>query len=539
MSTPSEFTLSMPPVTDVSRHLTFHRSFLPAWDRNANTDGVKCGDTVFTWGEHRDRVLRLVNALKTELGLTRSSRFAVLALNSADYLACYHAAYLGGGIINPLNIRLAAPEIKFILEDSGTEAIFVDATFAPLVEAIRDSVETLRHVILIGPEPDGDIRIDRRFDDLIAAGEPIVPPETDESTPACLMYTGGTTGLPKGVVHTQRSHSLATMVMERAGIPLDSSRVYIIAAPMFHAATQPGVTYAPLVPCQVVILPMYSPGAFLDTVETHGCTDTLIVPTMVRMFLEDPGFTSERMATFRTLTYGGSPMPEAVQRMALEQLPGCELVQGYGMTEGLPLTILSDADHRAGGERLRSAGRVVPGVDVSIQDPDGTILAIGETGEICCRSGHYLQEYWHRPEETERALGGGWYRSGDVGYLDEDAYLFIVDRAKDMIVSGGENVYTAEVESAISTHPAVADVAVIGIPSEQWGEAVHAVVVTRDGETVTEDEIVAYARERIAGYKLPRSVDVRSEPLPLSGAGKTLKRALRDPYWEGHERSVN
>ena len=527
-----------PVINDVTRTLTFHRAFLPAWERHREMTGPQCAGTSRTWGEHRERVLRLIDGMGSELGLERTSRYAVLALNSIEYLELYHAAYLGGGIINPINIRLAPKEIAFILEDSGTEVLFVDAVFAPVAEAIRDQLSDLRAVVLIGGPPEQETRIDYRFDDVLAAGEAVVPPETEETDPCCLMYTGGTTGLPKGVVHTQRSHRMAGHVMSGSTLNMDADANYIIAAPMFHAATQPGVSISPTIPSRVMIIPMFTPAGFIEAVEAGG-TETLIVPTMIRMVLDEPTYTPERLVNLRRMTYGGSPMPQGVLTRMLDEWPDCEIIQGFGMTEGLPFSLLTDADHRAGGERLRSAGRLIPNVDVTIQDADGRVLGTGEVGEICTRAGHQLHGYWNRPEQNEESFSRGWFRTGDMGYVDEDLFLFLVDRAKDMIISGGENVYTAEVESAISTHPDVVDVAVIGIPSEQWGESVHAVVVVAEGSGLTGDDVISYARESIAGYKVPRSVDVRTEPLPLSGAGKTLKRALREPFWEGRDRSVS
>jgi long-chain acyl-CoA synthetase len=265
-----------------------------------------------------------------------------------------------------------------------------------------------------------------------------------------------------------------------------------------------------------------------------------MVPTMIGMMLAHPEFSAERLRTLRTLTYGASPMPEALLDRVLSLFPDLDVFQGYGMTEASAvLTVLLPDDHRTGGDRLRSAGRPVRGVALSIQGPDGEMLPQGETGEVCARAGNFMREYWNKPEATAEAFRGDWYHTGDAGYLDADGFLYLVDRVKDMIVTGGENVYSVEVENAISTHPAVGQVAVIGIPSEKWGEAVHAIVVPVPGVEVTEDEIIAHAREWIAGYKVPKSVEFRSEPLPLSGAMKVLKRDLRAPYWEGRDRSVN
>jgi long-chain acyl-CoA synthetase len=232
-------------------------------------------------------------------------------------------------------------------------------------------------------------------------------------------------------------------------------------------------------------------------------------------------------------------MPSAILDRLIELYPHLELSQGYGMTESSAvLTFLTADDHRAGGVRLRSAGRPVPGVVLSIHDEEGNVLPRGQTGEVCAKAGNFMREYWNKPEATEEAFAGGWYHTGDAGYLDEGGYLFLVDRVKDMIVTGGENVYSAEVESAISRHDAVMQVAVIGIPHDTWGEQVHAIVVLHDGASVTADEIQELARAQIAGYKVPKSVEFRTDPLPLSGALKVLKRELRAPYWEGRERSV-
>jgi len=233
-------------------------------------------------------------------------------------------------------------------------------------------------------------------------------------------------------------------------------------------------------------------------------------------------------------------MPGALLEQLLSTFPDLDVFQGYGMTESSAvLTALGPEEHRAGGPRLRSAGLPLPGVVLSIQGHDGEAVAQGETGEVCARAGNFMREYWNSPEATADAFRGGWYHSGDAGYLDSDGYLFLVDRVKDMIVTGGENVYSVEVENAIASHPAVVQVAVIGIPSEKWGEAVHAVVVVGEDSTVTEAEIIDHTREWIAGFKVPKSVELRTEPLPLSGAMKVLKRELREPYWAGRDRAVN
>lgn len=289
-----------------------------------------------------------------------------------------------------------------------------------------------------------------------------------------------------------------------------------------------------------VYQPMFDPGGALALIEEHSVTQTMMVPTMVAMALDHPDFSAEKLASLTQLTYGASPMPAALLDRVIGLYPDLDITQGYGMTECSSLLTWLDADaHRVGGPRLRSAGKPVGGVSLTIQDEEGNILPRGETGEVCARAGNFMTEYWNKPEATEDAFRDGWYHTGDAGYLDEGGYLFLVDRVKDMIVTGGENVYSAEVESAISRHPAVAQVAVIGIPHETWGEQVHAVVVLHPGSTATEEEIQALARGEIAGYKVPKSVEFREEPLPLSGAMKVLKKDLRAPYWHGQDRAVN
>lgn len=288
-----------------------------------------------------------------------------------------------------------------------------------------------------------------------------------------------------------------------------------------------------------VVVPMFEPTAVMKAVETYQPSITVMVPTMIGMTMAHPEFRPEGLGSFSDLVYGASPMPRPLLEKMLALYPHMNIWQGYGMTESSSvLTLLGPDEHRAGNQYLRSAGMPAPGVVLSIQDDAGALLPAGETGEVCARAGNFMIEYWNKPDATAEVFRDGWYHTGDAGYLDESGYLYLVDRVKDMIVTGGENVYSAEVENAIATHPAVLQVAVIGIPSEQWGETVHAIVVLRDGASATSDELIAHAREAIAGYKIPKSLDFRTEPLPLSGAMKVLKKDLRAPYWEGHDRKV-
>jgi long-chain acyl-CoA synthetase len=518
------------------KELVYHRLLLPAVERYGGKEVILDGDYRGTLGDHLDRVTRLASALRTELGVGRGQRFAVMATNSHEYLELYHAAFLGGGVVNPLNLRLAPTELEFILRDSGTKVVFVDFLFANNIDAIRDAagIET---VVLIGPDLDSPHDI--TYDELIAAGEPTIPEEPEETDPVVLMYTGGTTGLPKGVLLDQRAEMLNLYHVVMA-VGIDDESTYLHQTPMFHAASMGGVLGIPASGARSVFVPLFDPVKVMDTIEEHGVDWTVMVPTMVGMVLRHPEFRPERLASLRKLTYGASPMPEAILHQLLDLYPKLELSQGYGMTEASAvLTFLTADDHRRqDADILRSAGRPVPGVVLCVQDEDGNHLPKGRTGEICARAGNLMREYWKRPDETAEAFRGGWYHTGDAGYIDHQGYVHLVDRVKDMIVTGGENVYSTEVEDAIGTHPAVEQVAVIGIPSDEWGEAVHAIVVLADGQTAEPQELIDHARQHIAGYKVPKSVEFRDEPLPLSGALKILKRELRAPYWEGRDRSV-
>ena len=522
------------------KELVYPRVLLPAMENHAGKLAVFDGDYENTMAGHGDRVLRLGHAMSNQLGLEPGDRFAVMALNSHEFLELYHAGFLGAGVITPLNLRLAGAELLHIVRDSGSRVVFVDAMFAEhldraLAEAGGDL--DLEHVVLIGDAGAGYPH-DIAYEDLLAAGEPVVPAEPEEEDPVVLMYTGGTTGLPKGVVLDQRSEMLN---LYHAGIVLGlpEHAVYLHQTPMFHAASMTGVLGIPAVGGTSVFLPMFEPGAVLDLIEARAVTQTVMVPTMIRSLLDHPAYRPERLASLHVLTYGASPMSAALLTRMLDELPWVEMSQGYGMTEcSAVLTILTDEDHRRGGDLLRSAGRPVLGVRLSIQDPAGQILPTGEVGEVCARGGNLMREYWNNPVATDEAFRHGWYHTGDEGRIDAEGYLYLVDRLKDMIVTGGENVYSIEVENALVSHPCVNEVAVIGIPDERWGEAVHAIVVLNIGMTVTVEGLRAWSRDRIAGYKVPKSIELRTEPLPLSGALKPLKRLLRAPYWAGHERAV-
>jgi acyl-CoA synthetase (AMP-forming)/AMP-acid ligase II len=497
------------------------------------------GDRVRNWSENRDRVARLAGALHG-LGAGRGDRVAILALNSDRYTEYLSAVWWAGAVVVPMNVRWSAAENAYSVKDSGTEILFVDGAFAPMVPAIRAEAPALQTVIYLDDDaiPEGMLS----YETLIAEAAPAEDAESGDEDLAGLYYTGGTTGFPKGVMVPHRALWYNNLVCAKV-LNMDAEHIALHVAPMFHMADSCLGGSASMMGATHAYLPRFEPGAAIEAIERLGATHTVMVPTMIAMLLQHPDFATEKLKSLQVIGYGGSPMPQGTLAEAIEKLPHVGFVQVYGQTEMAPLITALPADYHQleGGKstKLRSAGRAVPGCEVRIVDEQGQDVPDGAVGEIVTRSPGVMLGYWKLEDQTATALRDGWVYTGDGAYRDADGFVFIADRMKDMIVTGGENVFSAEVESAISTHPAVAEVAVVGIPSEKWGEAVHAIVVPREGSTVSEEDIVGHCAELIANYKRPRSVTIRAEALPLSGAGKILKRDLRAPFWEGQERNVN
>jgi acyl-CoA synthetase (AMP-forming)/AMP-acid ligase II len=481
-----------------------------------------------SFDHHRSRVHRLASAMRSRLSLDRSDRFAVLMGNRHEYGELWHAGLSGGGVINPLNSRAHPDDICFMLEDSGAEVVFADAEYAPVIESVRSRLPRLRCVVGVG---DIEGPFDVGYDDLLVSGSADERAgEPSEDDVAVLMYTGGTTGRPKGVVITQRGLMLNWhRITETIRPTHEWSTLQVV--PMFHVGSFVSLTMTHLAGGAIAYVPRWDPGTALDVIERYGLTALPAVPSMAVQMIEHPAFAPERIRTLRYFGYGGSPMSEGLLRRLIEVLPAeAMIVQSYGLTETCGMvTVLDTDDHRrVDAALLRSVGRRMPGFDVSVREVEGGgPVPTGEVGEVCLRSGSVMREYWNRPVETAEVLDGGWLRTGDMGYQDGRGYLWLTDRAKDMIISGGENVFSIEVENAVSTHPAVSQVAVIGIPHDVWGESVHAVVRLVDGATATDAEIMAHARRTLAPYKVPRSVTFRDDDFPLSPAGKVRKDQLR------------
>ncbi len=484
-----------------------------------------CGERRRTFAEVADRVARLAGALR-DLGVADGDRVAMLALNSDRYNEYLLAVPWANAVLNPVNVRWSIPEIAYSLQDSGTRVLLVDDAFAAAVPALQEAVPGLDTVIHAGdgPVPPGALG----YEELIAAAGPVADARRSGDELAGVFYTGGTTGFPKGVMLSQANlatswlGSAATGCFGRAG-----SRTLHVA-PMFHLADLAYWGATLLTGGSHVMIPAFSPVAVMDAIARHRVSDMLLVPTMIQLLVDHPEAREHDLTSLRSVVYGASPISPAVLERAMKTLPGAEFTQAYGMTELSPVaTILTPADHAAG--HLSSAGRAAPHAEVRVVDPAGAPVAAGTVGEVAVRGGHVMQGYWNKPEETAAALRGGWMHTGDGGYLDDQGYLYVVDRIKDMIITGGENVYSTEVENALAAHPAVAQCAVIGVPDPHWGERVHAVIVPHPGASVTLEELRAHAKTLIAGYKAPRSLEI-AEALPLSGTGKVLKRELRQQH---------
>jgi long-chain acyl-CoA synthetase len=500
--------------------LIYSRLFLPAAERQAGRAAIHDGSYTATFGDHAERTLRLTDALGTGLGLDRSDRFAVVALNGHRYLELYHAAFLGGAVINPVNYRLADPEMAHVLRHSGARVVFVDAAFSERVQRIVDAGETAVEQV---------VSLDDGYEQLLASGRAVVPAEPDEDDLPMLMYTGGTTGMPKGVASTQRAQMLNLYHLAMVqGLAFSEDAIYLHHMPMFHSMGANAALSAAAFGTEATVIPAFEPGAVMTAVSKHGVTETVLVPTMIAMILRHPEYAPDRLSSLKRIGYGGMAMPHALLAKLQESSPEIQLLQGYGMTEACPtLTFLTAEDHLRGEDKRHSVGRPLTGVDVAIFDADGNRLPTGEVGEVCARGGNIMTGYWNDPDATARVFRDGWYRTGDLGRFDDDGYLYLVDRVDDMIVTGGENVYSIEVENALTTFPGVVQVAVVGLPDEVWGQRVHAIVVLAADVAVTEEQLAAHARQSIAGYKVPKTWELRTDPLPVSGAGKPLKRALR------------
>ena len=491
----------------------------------------------YTWSQTLDRVARAAGLLRNA-GLPTGGRVALLSLNSHRYFEIYYAIPWAGGTIVPLNTRLALPELQYILEDSGTGLLIVDDNFVATALAIKEKLPALNLIHMSDERPPAGFI---GYETALASIEPIADAGRNGSDLAGIFYTGGSTGKAKGVM-LSHDNLVCNAVNGCYMIGYDPSSVYLHAAPMCYLTDGMSTLSITMAAGTHVFIPRFEVESCLDAMSEHGVTNIALVPTMIGMIVNSPEIEKRNLSSLRQFMFGSSPITEGTLKRAVELWPDMKFLHGWGMTELSPIgTMLPHHLRlpRVAGDRLRSCGVAAPNIELLIVDEQGNEVPRGQIGEIIVRGPIVMQGYWNKPDETAKALRNGWLHTGDAAIMDHDGLVYIVDRLKDMIISGGENVYSTEVENAISVMADVAEVSVIGIPHPKWGESVHAIVVPRTGATITAEAVQAHCRSLIAAYKCPRSVELRTESLPVSAAGKIQKNLLREPYWRDKEKRVN
>ncbi|MDB5421292.1 MAG: acyl-CoA synthetase (AMP-forming)/AMP-acid ligase [Brevundimonas sp.] len=500
-------------------------------ERNARWYGDRpafvCGEEMLTHAQFRDGAYRIASALNAR-GLVSQDRVSVLSMNSIEFCLTYGACEAFGFIAATVNFRLAAAEMLYILNDSASRVLIFEAAYIDVIDGLRDRLETIEHFVVIGDVDAPAWAIN--WTDFLEEADPSGP---DLPTPGprdlvYLIYTSGTTGRPKGCMLDHYAET-ATGQIIAAAMQLAVSDRTLLMMPLFHIGAKAIALAQQWVGGAVHLHRVFDPAAICATIEAERITATHMAPTLVQALVEAPEREHHDLSSLRTLLYSAAAMPAPLLTRALAAF-GPIFQQMYGQTEGigtlLPLTAHEVDQHGAPHRHLNSVGHPFIGCEVSIRSVDETPVPAGGIGEICIRGPVIMQGYWNNSEATLETLRDGWLHTGDVGYLDAEGYAYLVDRKKDVIISGGENIYSREVEDAILSHPSVAGVAVIGTPDPKWGEAVTAVVVLRPGVTIAENDLIAHCRTLIAGYKRPRRV-IFSDGLPALPSGKINKPALR------------
>ena len=518
--------------SDATLDFTSFDEFLNYWAKE-RPEGIALedGERRTTYGE-ADRLTRQLVAFLQAQGVSVGDRFAYLGKNTDRYFLLLYAAGRMGAVIAPVGWRLAPPEIGYILSDTGSKLLIAEADFLETAKAVSGAMEA-------GPEV---FDASEAFT-VASTMEPaeITPP--DAHAPVLQLYTSGTTGNPKGAQLSNHNLFGLRKASVEADLPwqkFEPTDCVLGAMPIAHIGGTGSGPIAVGNGIRIHILPEFTPLGALEGI-TGGATLLFLVPAALQMMIQHPKAAETDFSGLRYFMYGAAPMPLELLKEAVRTMPDTGFLQVYGMTETTgTISMLPPEDHDIdGNQRMRSAGKAVPGVSIEVRGPDNAEVPRGEIGEICILSPSNTAGYWQLPDATAKTIDpDGWLHTGDAGIMDEDGYVYIQDRIKDMIISGGENVYPAEVESAIYGHPAIAEVAVIGVPSEKWGEEVKACCVPKPGMEIDANDVIAYTRERIAPFKCPKSVDVIPE-MPRNASGKILRRQLRAPYWEGQERQVN
>ena len=496
----------------------------------------RCGDRRWTFADVERDTNRIANTLAA-LGLGRGDRVAALTKFHVEAALLTLAAAKLGAVCMPVNWRLAPAEVRYIVDHGGAKLMMADRGFLPLVD--RAGMPTLQQVVVTDGEDVGTHDGLPGFHDWYAAASDVMTPvSVKPEDPMLQLYSSGTTGLPKGVQLMHRN-LLAHLAFIDAGafghwVPDD---LQLICLPLFHVGGTDSLLWSFYTGSQVLLLRDAAAQTIVDAFRAHRVTIAGFVPTIMAMVLDHPDTAGLDFSALRLVSYGGSPISPELLQQAYATF-GCRFQQLFGMTEATGgVVMLADEDHRGDPALLKACGRPLPTTQLKVVDSDGHALQAGEVGEIAVRSPTMMKGYWQRPEETAKAFRDGWYLTGDAGNFDAQGYLYIRDRIKDMVVSGGENIYPTEVEIALRRHPDVAEVAVIGVPDPKWGEAVKAVVVRQPGSALDDVGLIAFARTYLAGFKCPKSVDFVAE-LPKNAAGKVLRRELRKQYWSGNERQV-
>ncbi|MEX1195690.1 MAG: long-chain-fatty-acid--CoA ligase [Dehalococcoidia bacterium] len=499
---------------------------------------LACEGESRTYGEMQDRVNRLANALQS-LGVGQGHKVAVMALNSMEYVEAYYATAKLGGVFVPLNYRAKQEELVYMCNNSEASVVFVGKRYHDLLNAIRGELTTVKHCIGIDYADEGI----PHYQDLLKAHDPDeIFTDVDDSDPTIIIYTSGTTALPKGVVLTFLSMSVyVTNTVEPVDPSNDNPDVLLVSVPFYHVAGATTMLTTVWAGRKMVVLPQFDPAAWLKAVQEHKVTHSFVVPTMLKRIMEHPDFDKTDLSSLKLVAYGAAPMPYEVVTTAVAKM-SCGLMNAYGQTESTSsLTFLGPDDHRIPAEpgeardlalqRLRSVGRPMDDIVVAIMDPEGEILGPGQEGEIVAQGPRVMSGYLNREEDTSEAIKGGWLHTGDVGWMDEESYLYITGRTKDLIIRGGENIAPGEIEGVLQQHPSVEDAAVIGVPDVEWGEEVKAIVVLKPGQKAAEEELTQFVKDRLASYKAPRFYAFVDD-LPRNYVGKVLKTDLRKQFGE-------
>lgn len=527
--------------------MIFTKSLLHAARTYPDKVAIIDGEHKFTYRELSDRTVKLKQSLK-EMGVKKGDRVGLLMLNDFRYIELMYGVTALGAIVVPLNIRSNPEELAFILNNAGITILYVHKEFLPVVPYLKANASEVREYILaedaelVKSLESGDTGSYEKLINAQPGGE-LTYDDVQEEDLLGIFYTGGTTGRPKGVMLTHKNLTINSYQIFM-NVSFNEDDVYLHAAPMFHLADQGSTNMFTMIGGTHAIVRMFTPQGVLQAFQDAKVTATTLVPTMLTFLFNDPEFDKYDLSSVKRITYGASPMPTSLLKKAQKMMPNVKFNQGFGMTEASPvIAMLREKDHIIGGtekeeKRLSSVGQAVQGVELRVVDPEGKEVELHQIGEIIAKGPNIMKGYWDLPEETAHALRDGWYFTGDVGYKDEDEYYYVVDRAKDMIITGGENVYSLEVEQVLSSHPAILECAVFGVPDEKWGEVVKACIVLKVPDTATEEDLISFAKQHLANYKVPKSIDFIDE-LPKSGAGKILKRTLRDQFWEGLGKKVN